>query len=69
MPTRVRWDYTATLALHDLCCEEHRGTRNRCKEKLHTRGTYVNGCRCDQCRAAERAYKAEYRARKARVAS
>lgn len=43
------------------CCEAHAGTRARCQEQLHTRATYVNGCRCDQCRTAEREYRRRYR--------
>lgn len=31
--------------------------------ELHgTRARYRKGCRCDECRAAERDYRAEYRA-------
>lgn len=33
--------------------------------KHGTRRAYVGGCRCDDCAAADRAYKREYRQRKA----
>jgi hypothetical protein len=47
-----------------------RRTRNRAEyldslARTHgIRATYVNGCRCPECRQAERDYRRAYRARK-----
>lgn len=51
-----------TIYRLDHCCEAHVGTRARCQEKLHNRSTYVNGCRCEDCKRAEREYRRKYRA-------